>query len=123
MRAVKNEESPQKTEVLVGALIPKANVPIMESLVNSGIYTSVNPGDTSCNHHPNKSTPEKTVQEVRRAMDPGKLTLLFHQTSIVLVHSRMVHRDTSFQSPIQPWINRIPRSPTEFLDIPLQRRH
>ena len=78
MRAVKNGESPQKTEVLVGALIPKANVPIKELFFNSGIYATVNPKDTSRNHHSNKSAPEKTVQGVRRAMNLRKPTLLFH---------------------------------------------
>ena len=29
MRAVRNGESPQKTEVLAGAFIPKASVPII----------------------------------------------------------------------------------------------
>lgn len=36
MRAVKNGESEQNTDVLVGALIPKASVPIRCSLTSSG---------------------------------------------------------------------------------------
>ncbi len=36
MRAVKNGESEQNTDVLVGALIPKASVPIRCSLTLSG---------------------------------------------------------------------------------------
>ena len=39
IKAVKNGESPQKTEVLAGALIPRASVPFMRGRKVSHVYT------------------------------------------------------------------------------------
>jgi hypothetical protein len=59
MRAVKNGESPQKTDVFVGAFIPRASVPIegCERLHPNNIYIDRH---TCCNDHSQEAHTEKT---------------------------------------------------------------